>query len=234
MRRSVADRLIVALDTDELSDALRLVKRLQGLIRYVKIGSTLFTAAGPLAIARMRARGLEVLLDLKFHDIPSTVEYSCRAAVRHRVAMLTVHASGQREMLEAAAAGVRREARRLQIAHPKVLGVTVLTSVNATHRQQMTAHVLELAAQAKGAGLDGVVCSVQEAQVVRRRLGTSCVIVCPGIRPRGTERSDQHRIASPQEAMAHGADFLVVGRPITQASDPRAMTQQILQEMERA
>jgi len=231
MRSAAADRLIVALDATTLPQAVRVAKRLQGLIRYVKIGSIVFTAVGPTAIARLRRLGFEVFLDLKFHDIPSTVEKSCRAAVRHRVAMVTVHACGQREMLEAAARGVREEAKRVGGCRPLVVGVTVLTSVEAARDAAVHRRVLTMAHAAKRAGLDGVVCSVHEAQAVRRDVPSPFVIVCPGIRPPGTEHSDQQRIASPREALLCGADFLVVGRPITQAPDPRAMTQRILQDM---
>lgn len=225
-------RLIVALDTCSLAEALRLAKRLQKFLRYVKIGSALFTAAGPVAIQRLRALGFEVFLDLKFHDIPSTVEKSCRAAVRQRVAMLTVHASGERAMLGAAVEGVRNEARRLRIPRPRVIGVTVLTSVEASPTRGVARRVIALAAAAQRAGLDGVVSSAQEAPAIRRRAGSQFVIVCPGIRSAGAEASDQHRVVSPREAIVRGADFLVVGRPITQARDPRSAARQILDEME--
>ena len=232
MTAAAAQRLIVALDADTLPGALRVARRLRGAVRYVKIGSVLFTAEGPAAIRRMRALGFDVFLDLKFHDIPSTVERSCRAAVRHRVAMLTVHASGQMDMLQAAARSVRGEAGRLRVRRPRVVGVTVLTSVEPDESRGLRSRALMLATQAQRAGLDGVVCSVQEASLVRRRLGTSFVIVCPGIRPRGAQAGDQHRIAAPGEAIASGADFLVVGRPITQAADPREAVGRILEEME--
>ncbi len=248
--RDMACRLIGALDTGDLADALRLVKRLQGVIRYVKIGSILFTAAGPAAIQRLRALGCEVFLDLKFHDIPSTVERSCRAAVRHGVSMLTVHASGGGEMLEAAARGARSEAHRLGVRRPRVVGVTVLTSVGVSSAESVlhkasadarrgrvagvSARVVQLAGESLRAGLDGVVASAHEALVIRRRVGTSCLIVCPGIRPAGSGRADQRRVASPREAVARGADFLVVGRPITEARDPRRVTTQIVGEMQSA
>ncbi len=227
-------RLIVALDTGNLADAVRLVKRLQGVIRYVKIGSILFTAEGPAAIQRLRALGCEVFLDLKFHDIPSTVERSCRAAVRHGVSMLTVHASGGREMLEAAARGVSSEAHRLGVRRPRVVGVTVLTSVGASSAKSVSARVVQLAGESRRAGLDGVVASAHEAPAIRRRVGTSCLIVCPGIRLAGSSRADQRRVASPREAMARGADFLVVGRPITEANDPKRVVIDIMKEMRLA
>lgn len=230
---TAADRLIVAFDAPDLRDAARLAKELRGLVRYAKIGSILFTAAGPAAIERFRTLGFEVFLDLKFHDIPSTVEQSCRAAVRHQVSMLTVHASGQPQMLEAAAAGARQEAKRLGVRRPRIIGVTVLTSVSggASSRSSVTLRVVDLARQAQRAGLDGVVASAQEASAIRRKVGNALLIVCPGIRPSESGAADQRRIATPREAIANGADALVVGRPITEASAPRAVVTQILREM---
>lgn len=227
---SVRDRLIVALDFTTLSQALRLATRLQGMVRTVKIGSVLFTAEGPGAIQRLRRLGFEVMLDLKFFDIPSTVELSCRAAARHRVSLLTVHASGERAMLEAAVKGVREEATRQRTTRPRVLGVTVLTSVGGT--ASSTAHVLQLAQRALSAGCDGVVASAREARALRRRFGKRLEIVCPGIRPVHTGHSDQQRVTTPAEALDAGADRLVVGRPIAAATNPRTATQQLLQEME--
>ena len=229
---SVRDRLIVALDFTTLSQALRLAKRLQGMVRTVKIGSALFTAEGPKAIQRLRRLGFEVMLDLKFFDIPSTVELSCRAAAHQRISLLTVHASGEQAMLKAAVRGAHEEARRQRRAPPRVLGVTVLTSAGGT--AATTAHVLHLAQRALSAGCDGVVASAQEAKALRRRFGTRLEIVCPGIRPLQTSRSDQHRVATPAEALNAGADRLVVGRPITAATNPRTATQQLLQEMEES
>lgn len=231
MRPAVA-QLILALDMGDLADAVRLVKGLRGLIRYVKIGSILFTASGPTAIQRLRALGCEIFLDLKFHDIPSTVERSCRAAVRHRVAMLTVHAGGGVEMLAAAARGLRREAARLGGHRPRVVGVTVLTSVGESGTTSGLA--VRLARDAVEGGLDGVVASAHEARAIRRVVGASKVIVCPGIRPAGSDGSDQRRIATPAQAIRQGADFLVVGRPITEAKDPRRVVALILEEIRAA
>ncbi len=228
MRRGAGARVIVALDTPSLSQAVRIAKQLQGLIQCVKIGSILFAAEGPRAIQRMRALGFDVFLDLKFHDIPSTVEKSCRAAIAHRIAMLTVHASGGSEMLEAAMAGVRQEATRLRVPRPKVVGVTVLTSQGALRR-----NVIALAQTARRAGLDGVVASAQEARDIRRRMPRPWLIVCPGIRPAGRSKGDQARGATPQQAVEAGADWLVVGRPITEARHPRVAAQQIVEELER-
>ncbi len=209
-----------------------MARRLGGLVRVVKVGSVLFTACGPAIIAKLRALGFEVMLDLKFHDIPSTVERSCEAAAQHRVAVLTVHASGEPAMLEAAVRGVRTAARRLGVRRPKVLGVTVLTSVG-NRAASVSSRVIELAARAREAGCDGVVASAQEAAVLRRRFGNRLTVVCPGIRL-GQRLDDQRRVATPREALAHGADWLVVGRPITSARDPRAAVRQVVSDMEDA
>ncbi len=229
---SCHDRLIVALDYPKLAPALAMARRLRGLVRTVKVGSALFTAEGPLAIQRLRALGLSVMLDLKFFDIPSTVELSCRAAVRHRVSLLTVHAAGGREMLEAAVQGAHREARRLGIRRPEVLGVTVLTSVGGQPSKWLKLKVLLLAELALEAGCDGIVASAQEAAALRKRFGRRLRIVCPGIRTTSASQADQRRVSTPAEALARGADALVVGRPVTAAAHPRAVVQAILNAME--
>jgi orotidine-5'-phosphate decarboxylase len=227
------DRLIVALDATTLEEAVAVARRLTGLVRTVKIGSALFTACGPRAVHRLRALGFEVMLDLKFFDIPSTVEESCRSAARHGISMLTVHAAGQRQMLEAAVRGARRGAREARERRPMVLAVTVLTSVGTRRHRAMTESVVALAADARAAGCDGVVASSQEAAAVRRRFGRRLRIVCPGIRPAGARADDQRRLASPLEALRRGADFLVIGRPITAARNPRAAAQAVLNDMDR-
>ena len=231
-----ADRVIVALDVTALPSALAMARRLRGLVRTLKVGSALFTACGPVAIERIRALGFEVMLDLKFFDIPSTVELSCRAAARHHVAMLTVHAAGGPAMLEAAVRGVREEAGRLRVRRPRVLGVTVLTSVGAARPASVRATVLALAGSAVRAGCDGVVASAQEAAALRKRFGRQLMIVCPGIRPvggvwRATSSHDQRRMGTPAQALMNGADRLVIGRPITAARDPRAAAQHLLKEI---
>ena len=232
--RTAADRLIVAFDMPTLRQALAVGRQLRAAARYAKIGSILFTAAGPEAIAKFKALGFEVFLDLKFHDIPSTVEKSCRAAAAHGVSLLTVHASGQVEVLEAAAAGARAGARASTTPRPRVLGVTVLTSVGAGSQAHVTRRVMQLALQAKRAKVDGIVASPHEAAAVRRRIGRPFLIVCPGIRPAAAAAGDQRRVATPSAAIANGADFLVVGRPITDAPNPRAAAQRILDEMKES
>ena len=228
------DRLIVALDFTNAASALSMAKRLRGLVRTVKVGSALFTACGPALIQRVRLLGFDVMLDLKFLDIPSTVELSCRAAVHHRVSLLTVHAAGGRTMLAAAVHGAGAEAVRLRVKRPQVLAVTILTSVGKARANRMSADVHALAQAALRAGCDGVVASAQEAGVLREAFGARLRIVCPGIRPSGVRSDDQRRVVSPREAIARGADLLVIGRPITAAPHPRAAVQQILSEMEGA
>ena len=228
---AAASRLIVALDAGTLPAALRLAKPLQGLVRYVKIGSVLFTAEGPRAVQRLQRLGFGVFLDLKFYDIPSTVEKSCRAAARHGVWMLTVHASGEPAMLEAAVAGARQEAAARRVTPPLVVGVTVLTSVSSHDPRAVARQVASLSTRAARAGLDGVVASAGEARAVRRCIGPDRRIVCPGIRPAGAARGDQARVFGPREAIVLGADFLVVGRPITEAPDPAAAARTLIRDL---
>jgi orotidine-5'-phosphate decarboxylase len=230
---TASERLIVALDVATLSQARRLARQLTGLARTLKVGSALFTACGPEAVRTLRALGFDVMLDLKFFDIPSTVEASCRAAARQRVSLLTVHAAGGRAMLEAAVAGARAGAARAGAPRPKVLAVTVLTSSGDGSGASVRARVLRLAQAALQAGCDGVVASAQEAAALRRRFGRRLEVVCPGIRPaHAASRQDQRRVGTPRDALARGASRLVIGRPITGARRPRAAAQRILHEME--
>ena len=230
------DRLIVALDVDTLDAALDMVERLDGLVRRFKIGSQLFTAAGPTAVEAVRKRGGEVFLDLKYHDIPNTVAGAAREAARMGVFMFNVHASGGLAMMRAgteaktaAGAGDRR---------PLVIAVTVLTSLDraALSRElgvasSVEGHVLHLCRLAKEAGLDGCVASPNEISTIRNQLGAEWVIVTPGVRPAGADINDQSRIATPGAAARAGAHYLVVGRPITAAADPRAAAGAILTEI---
>jgi orotidine-5'-phosphate decarboxylase len=230
------DRLIVALDVDTVDAALGLLQRLDGIVTRFKIGSQLFTAAGPAAVEAVRHRGGEVFLDLKYHDIPNTVAGAAREAVRLGVFMFNVHASGGRAMMraaaEAAAAGASG-ARR-----PLVIAVTVLTSLDraALTRElgvasSVEGHVLHLCRLARDAGLDGCVASANEIRVIRNQLGTGWVIVTPGVRPAGSDADDQSRIATPQATARAGARYLVVGRPITAAADPVEAARAILAEI---
>lgn len=225
--RSVADRLIVALDAENADSALELAACLEGVVRVVKVGSILYTASGPSIVRQLQDRGFSVMLDLKFHDIPSTVEGSCRAAASLGVSLLTVHAAGGTMMLEAAARGAAHST-----PSPEVLAVTVLTSEGNISPDEVEQRILEFAKTASDAGCAGIVCSAREAAAVRRKLGGDPIIVCPGIRPASSQVNDQQRIATPSEAIQAGADYLVVGRPITKSSDPRQAAANIITEME--
>ena len=234
----VKDRLIVALDVETLADAERMVDRLEGLATRFKIGSQLFTAAGPGAVEAIQKRGAEVFLDLKFHDIPNTVAGAAREATRMGVLMFNVHASGGRAMMAAAAEGAATAARELGGRRPIVLAVTVLTSLDraALGRElgvadSVEGHVLHLAALAAAAGLDGCVASPNEIGALRTSRGAGWVIVTPGVRPAGSAVGDQSRIATPGAAAAAGAHYLVVGRPITAAPDPARAAEAVLREM---
>jgi len=218
-------RIIVPLDTPRLEDALALVARLDPKLCRVKIGKELFVAAGPEAVQRVHERGFEVFLDLKFHDIPNTVAGACAAATRLGVAMLNVHAGGGRAMLAAARDAVDRSATN---ARPLLIAVTVLTSLDDADMRELgidataQAHALRLAKLAQACGLDGVVCSAQEAVALREACGAGFKLVTPGIRPADAAKDDQARIVTPEAAIRGGADYLVIGRPVTQAADPVA------------
>ena len=244
MRTDPRDRLIVALDVADLARAEQLMDRLQGLVTTYKVGSQLFTAAGPAAVESVRKRGGRVFLDLKFHDIPTTVAGAVREAVGLGCFMVNVHAAGGSAMLRAAAEAAAEAARALSVARPLLLAVTVLTSLDRAALQRelnvplaVEGQVLHLAGLAKAAGLDGCVASAQEARLLRGALGREWVIVTPGIRPSraptegGSATDDQARSLTPAEAIRAGADYLVVGRPITQAEDPASAAQAIIQEL---
>ncbi len=237
------ERLWVALDVETLKEADGLLERLAGAgppeTMGAKIGSQLFTAAGPAAVETALKRGFPVFLDLKFHDIPNTVAGAVREATRIGVAMLDVHAGGGGAMMRAAAEAAGKAAKDFGVARPICLGVTVLTSVDRKGLEEVgvvanvEAQVLRLAERAREAGLDGCVTSPQEIRLLRRALGPRWVIVTPGIRP--AERvDDQKRVATPADAIRAGADAIVVGRPITAVPDPRAAAAAILSEIAAA
>lgn len=243
------DRIFVALDVETLDDARALLDRLADAVTGVKIGSQLFTAAGPAAVELAHKRGYRVFLDLKFHDIPNTVAGAVRGATRLGVFMLNVHASGGAAMMRAAAEAAAQAARDFRVARPVCLAVTVLTSLDrrALERElgvpaSVDAHVLRLAELAREAGVDGCVASPQEIGRIRLALGSRFAIVTPGIRPApaapgggaSASSDDQKRVATPRMALAAGADYLVIGRPITGAPDPRAAAAAIVAELESA
>jgi orotidine-5'-phosphate decarboxylase len=208
--------------------ALALADRLDPHACSVKVGKEMFVIAGPEPVRWMVARGFNVFLDLKFHDIPNTVAQACAAATRLGVWMLNVHAAGGRAMLKAARDAVSATAGETGLPRPLLIAVTVLTSLDqrALAETGIDAdpgpHALRLADLAKACGLDGVVCSAVEARAMRDAFGPDFALVTPGIRPAGTTADDQARIVTPEQAVENGANYLVVGRPITAADDPMA------------
>lgn len=225
-------RIIVALDYPEAAPALALAERLNPALCKLKVGKELFVAAGPKLVQALVAQGYEVFLDLKFHDIPTTVAQACKAAARLGVWMLNVHASGGLAMLRAA-----REAIETANPRPRLVAVTVLTSLARPDLAAIgldlppEAQVTRLAHLAHEAGLDGVVCSAMEAERLRREMGPAFLLVTPGIRPAGSQGDDQQRVLTPIQALRAGADYLVVGRPITRAPDPVAALQTMQAEI---
>lgn len=214
-------KLIVALDVDTFDQARELVERLGDTVPIYKVGSQLFTRVGPPVVALLREHGKRCFLDLKFHDIPNTVAEAVAAAAALDVFMLTLHTSGGEDMLRAAAGVAPR---------PNLLGVTVLTSVGG----QVEEEVQRRARLAKDCGLNGVVASARELPALRRDLGPDFWIVTPGIRPAGAAVGDQKRVVTPGEAVAAGASFLVVGRPIIAAADPAQAAREVVAEMAAA
>ncbi len=214
-------KIVIALDYPSPQVALNFVQQLDPKLCRLKIGKELFTAAGPQLIETLISKGFGIFLDLKFHDIPTTVGKACEAASRLGVWMLNVHASGGSGMMEAAREGVDRSGQK-----PLLIAVTVLTSMNQSMLNEVgvtgsvAAQVLKLSLLTKKSGLDGVVCSAQEAPVLRKALGDDFCLVTPGIRPSDTNIDDQSRVVTPSQALALGSSYLVIGRPITQSPTP--------------
>ncbi len=199
----------------------------------------MYLASRGQAVERLREIGKEVFLDLKFHDIPNTVAQACRQAVRQGAAIFNVHAAGGRKMLEQAAQASAAETLRLGIKRPLLIAVTVLTSLNQQDLHEvglgdLRDTVKRYAKLVQEAGLDGVVASPQEITLIRENCGPDFKIICPGVRPDWSAKGDQKRVLTPKEAIALGADYLVVGRPITQASDPETAAKLVMQEIEEA
>jgi len=227
------ERLIVALDVPDAASAWRLVDRLSGAVGLFKVGSQLFTAAGPDFVRKLVGRGEKVFLDLKFHDIPNTVGHAVAAAASLGVSLLDVHGLGGRAMIQAAAAA-------LPAAGPRLLAITILTSHDEASLAELGVGgplpdvVRRLARLARAAGAHGVVASPQEIALLRESGGPELLIVTPGIRPQGAQAGDQARAATPAAALAAGADYIVVGRPISEAPDPAAAAAAIVAEMTAA
>ena len=236
----VRNRLIVALDFATMAQVRELVESLGDAVSYYKVGMQLFYGVGMECLTYLREKGKDVFLDLKMHDIPNTVAQGAASLTRLGAAMINVQASGGPAMMRAAAKQVAETAAELNIPRPQLIAVTVLTSMNDTEWAALRSatsipeQVVHLAKLAQEAGLDGVVASPQEAERIREACGPDFAIVAPGVRPQGAALNDQSRVATPAEALKAGAHYLVVGRPITKAENPRAAALAILEEMRKA
>lgn len=225
-------KIIVALDFPTEVEAFQLIDQLDASLCRLKVGKEMFTLLGPAFVESIQSKGFEVFLDLKYHDIPNTVAKACTAAASLGVWMLNVHASGGRRMMEAAAEAVANTQNK-----PHLIAVTVLTSM--THddllelgiNESPAEQALKLAALAKLSGMDGVVCSAQEASRMQQQLGSDLLLVSPGIRPTGSKADDQRRIMTPVDALKAGSDYLVIGRPITQSDNPLGILRTINSEI---
>lgn len=225
-------KIVIALDFADAKPALEFVQQIDPKLCRVKVGKELFTAAGPQLIEQLVKRDFSVFLDLKFHDIPNTVAKACEATSRLGVWMLNVHASGGLAMMQAAREGVNKSGH-----DPLLIAVTVLTSMAEAELAQVGVqgtlldHVKRLALLTQQAGLDGVVCSAQEASMLRAACGPDFCLVTPGIRPADAAKDDQTRIVTPTQALSLGASYLVIGRPITQAANPLQALEQIIKSI---
>ena len=231
------ERLISALDFHTADDAKRLVDQLGDSVNFYKVGMELFYSVGSDIVRWLKAQNKKVFLDLKLHDIPNTVAEGLCSLLELRVDILNLHASGGFSMMKTAADKLKLRAEQLGVERPKLIAITVLTSINEDEWQElgwqsnMTSQAVRLARLALKAGLDGVVASPKEAQSIREACGEDFLIVTPGIRPAGASIDDQSRIATPAAALENGANFLVIGRPIRAAKDPKAAALKIIEEM---
>jgi orotidine-5'-phosphate decarboxylase len=240
-RVSAKEKLIVALDVETAREALRLFAELRDAAGMFKVGSQLFTSAGPDFVRGLVSAGGRVFLDLKFHDIPNTVAAACREAVRLGVSLFNVHAAGGGEMLKRAAAATAEEAARLGVGKPDLIAVTVLTSLDARALQEtgvdassVEVQVRRLARLAADSGLDGVVASPREIETVRASVARRpFLVVTPGVRPAAAAHDDQKRVMTPAEAIGAGADFIVVGRSILNSKEPARAARAVVEEMEK-
>ena len=224
--------VIVALDYPDAAQALAMAKQLDPAKVRVKVGKEIFTRSGPAVVESLHKLGFEVFLDLKFHDIPNTVAGAVAAAADMGVWMVNVHASGGQRMMEGAANAIANRAQR-----PHLIAVTVLTSMDDSDLQQVgvvdvpKVQVQRLAELAKASGMDGVVCSAQEAVMLKQACGSAFELVTPGIRPEGSDAGDQRRVLTPVQARDAGVDYMVIGRPITQSATPTDVVDAILQSL---
>lgn len=236
------ERLIVALDLNDLNKIKLLVDKLHNIVKYYKIGAIPFTYFGPEVVKFLKDRRLKVMLDLKYHDIPNTVARACEAAMEMEVDFLTIHTSGGFMMMEEAVKAVSLVSDLKKISRPKLVGITILTSIDEAYfkdlfgdiKRTLEEQVLFLARLAQSAGLDGVVTSPWEIKKIRQCCEKDFLIITPGIRPEGEEVDDQARTMTAKEAINAGADFIVLGRPIVKAKDPLKAVEKIIREIEDA
>jgi orotidine-5'-phosphate decarboxylase len=232
------DKIIVPLDVPDLESAIALVDKLPQ-VSFWKVGLELFTSTGPAILEVLKSRQKRIFLDLKFHDIPNTVAGACRAAAGYGVDLLTIHATCGKDCLTAAAEAVQVGAEKAGTKPPNLIAITVLTSISARDLAfdlkiplELPEFALEMALLAKNAGLNGAVCSPQEVAQLRDSCGKDFLLVCPGVRPSWAEKGDQKRSLTPAQAVQAGADFLVIGRPITAAADPVLAWERISEELD--
>ena len=228
-------RIIVPLDFPEPRQALEFVEKLQPVLCRLKVGKELFTKAGPILVEKLIGKGFDVFLDLKYHDIPTTVARACAVAADLGVWMVNMHASGGTQMMSFAREELEKKSHR-----PLLIGVTILTSMNEEALRELgyqcsvEEQVMKLAQLTHDAGLDGVICSAQEVEMLRNSLGKDFKLVTPGVRPDGYDNNDQKRVMTPGQAINAGSDYLVIGRPITQAEDPVQVLKNIEEEFSSA
>ena len=236
----IKDKLIAALDFHTKEDALNLVEKLGDNVIFYKVGMELFYSVGTPIIEELKKRNKKIFLDLKLHDIPNTVAQGLCSLLRQGADIMTIHGSGGYTMMKTAVDTVRAEAEKLDVKAPKIIAITVLTSISEDdwdglgQTAPIKEQVVRLAKLAKEAGLDGVVASPQEAKLIREACGEDFMIVTPGVRPAGSSLDDQSRVATPAKALQDGASHLVIGRPIRAAKDPVLAAKNILEEMENA
>ena len=230
---TIADRIIVPLDVSTLQQAIALLDQLPQ-VTFWKVGLELFVGTGPAILSELKSRQKKIFLDLKFHDIPNTVAGACRAAAGYGVDLVTIHATAGKVALQTAQTAAIAAAREMGHPTPHLLAITVLTSLNSRELAfdlkiplELPEYALHLALLAQESGIAGAVCSPQEVAQLRQSCGADFLLVCPGVRPAGTQASDQQRVMTPAQAFAAGANFLVIGRPITQADNPAIAFDQI-------
>ncbi|HEB72651.1 MAG TPA: orotidine-5'-phosphate decarboxylase [Nitrospirae bacterium] len=234
------EKLIVALDAPTIDQAKRMIDKIGGRVKWLKIGSQLFTGAGPEAVEMVKKAGCKVFLDLKYHDIPATVSGAVKTAVEMGVDMMNIHALAGRKTLETAIRSVNELCAGSDVAKPLMIAVTILTSMDAEDLAEIGIErepgemVTRLAAMAKKAGMDGVVASPEETGLIKNTLGERFVVVTPGIRPEWAGKDDQKRTKTPAEAIRSGSDYIVIGRPILKSDDPADAVRRTFEEMSSA